>query len=182
MLSLGRHRADVILGGSVLELLQVSGASLEVSDWGVGEPIIFIQTALTADELLPLARESVLKDFRKIVYHRRGYAGSSPVNGQASIQRDALDCIAVLKALRAAPAHIVGYSYSGAVALVVAAQNPESVRTLTLIEPPPVHTSFADEFQAANEELFRSRQDKGSQAALDDFLMLVIGADWRSRD
>jgi len=36
---------------------------------------VFIQTALTADELRPLATNPSLDDYRKILYHRRGYAG-----------------------------------------------------------------------------------------------------------
>jgi hypothetical protein len=44
----------------------------------IGEPVLFVQTALTADELLPIARQPVLADrYQKILYHRRGYAGSS---------------------------------------------------------------------------------------------------------
>ena len=63
---------------------------LEFHDLGSGEPVVFIQTALIVDELLPLARELPLAEgFRGIVYHRRGYAGSSAVVGPGSIQRDA---------------------------------------------------------------------------------------------
>jgi hypothetical protein len=37
--------------------VQIGDAVLEVSDEITGEPIVFIQTALTADELLPLTRD-----------------------------------------------------------------------------------------------------------------------------
>ena len=69
------------------ELVPVDGARLSVRDWGSGEPIVFVQTALTADELVPLARTSPLEHHRKIVYHRRGYAGSSAVRVPGSITR-----------------------------------------------------------------------------------------------
>ena len=39
-------------------LVHVGDAQLYVSDFGSGEPVVLVQTALTADELLPLARES----------------------------------------------------------------------------------------------------------------------------
>jgi len=45
------------------------------------------------------------------------YAGSGPTSGPGSIVRDAADCAALLAALRAEPAHVVGVSYSGAVRL-----------------------------------------------------------------
>jgi pimeloyl-ACP methyl ester carboxylesterase len=158
----------------------IPGAELEVFDWGTGDPVVFIQTALTADELLPLAEQSVLDEgFRKIVYHRRGYAGSTPAVDGSSIGQDAEDCRALLAALGVPSAHVVGYSYSGAVAMQLAADHPAVVRSLVLIEPPPVHTASAHEFRAANERLIRSRHDRGPAAALDEFLGLAIVPRWR---
>jgi pimeloyl-ACP methyl ester carboxylesterase len=160
--------------------LELCDVTLEAHDLGSGEPVVFIQTALIADELLPLASELALADgFRRIVYHRRGYAGSSPVDGPGSIRRDAADCQALLAAFRIERAHVVGLSYSGAVALQLAADAPDRLRSLVLIEPPPVHIPSAGEFRRVNEELLISRRGRGASAALDEFLGAVIGPDWR---
>src|SRR5680860_393288 len=138
-------------------LVDVGDARLELLDWGSGEPVVFVQTALTADELLPLAMDPALEaGYRKILYHRRGYAGSSSVDGSGSITRDAADCRALMAALSVDRAHIVGYSYSGAVGLQVAADAPASTHSLILVEPPPVHTPCAKEFRAANDRLLRT--------------------------
>jgi pimeloyl-ACP methyl ester carboxylesterase len=100
---------------------------------------MLVQTALSADELLPLARQPALANgFRTVLVHRRGYAGSSPVDGPGSIKRDAADCREVIAALEIGRAHVVGLSYSGAVALQLAVDAPACVHTLTLLEPPPV--------------------------------------------
>ena len=118
-------------------LRSVGDAELEVTDWGSGEPLVFIQTALTADELLPLARDEALAGYRKIVYHRRGYAGSSPAVPPGSIARDAHDCVGLLAALGIERAHVVGFSYSGAVAMpaggqrAAAYEQPGADRTAT---------------------------------------------------
>lgn len=159
--------------------VSVPGAQLQVSLWGWGEPLVFIQTALTADELQPLAAAPVLDGYRKILYYRRGYEGSSPIEGPGSIPRDAADCVGLLQELDIRHAHVVGLSYSGAVALQLAADNPEVVHSLTLIEPPPVHTRSATEFRAANDRLIQSRRKQGPTAALDKFLTFVIGPDWQ---
>ncbi len=157
----------------------VPGAELEVFDWGSGEPVVFVQTALTADELRPLANEPALDHgYRKIVYHRGGYAGSSAVEGPGSIARDAADCAALLTELDIDRAHIVGLSYSGAVALQLAADAPRRTHSLTLLEPPPVHTTSAPEFRVANDQLIQTRHEQGPEAALDEFLTLVIGPHW----
>lgn len=162
-------------------VISVNGAGLEVEEWGAGDPVVFIQTALTADEARPVAMDSALQHgYRKIVYHRRGYAGSSPVGADNSVVHDAADCRALLTGLHIQRAHVVGFSYSGAVALQLAADSPESVTTLTVVEPPPVHIPDATEFRAANEQLVESRRSRGPEAALDEFLIRVIGAHWRT--
>lgn len=153
----------------------VAGARLEVTERGAGEPVVFIQTALTADELLPLAADPALEDYRAVVYHRRGYAGSSPADGSGSITRDASDCVALLDQLGIDRAHLVGLSFSGAIALQLSADVPQRVQTLTLIEPPPVHVPSAHEFRAANERLLRIRREDGPPAALEEFLAIAMG-------
>jgi pimeloyl-ACP methyl ester carboxylesterase len=162
-----------------MQLIPIPGAQLEVADWGFGEAIVLVQTALGADELLPLAHQPALAGYRKLLYHRRGYAGSSPADGPGSVVRDATDCRALLTALGIERAHIVGYSYSGAIALQLAAAAPECVHSLILLEPPPVHAPSAPEFRAVNDRLIERRRAEGPEAALDEFLTLVIGRDWR---
>ena len=160
--------------------ITVSDAVLEVELHGFGEPVVLIQTALTADEFKPLADQSPLQaGYRLILYHRRGYARSSPAAGPGSIARDARDCQGLLAALGVDRAHVVGVSYSAAVALQLAATAPAHVHTLTLIEPPPVHTPGRDRFIAATEQLRDDCRRHGSVAALNRFLTLVIGPDWR---
>ena len=159
----------------------VADAALEVGVRCSGEPVVLIQTALTADEFSPLASQFELQDpYQVIMYHRRGYAGSSPVQGPGSIERDALDCQQLLTALDIEGAHVAGVSYSAAVALQLAATAPSCVHTLTLIEPPPVHVPSADEFFAANVKLNEDYRQHGSASALDRFLARLIGPNWRT--
>jgi pimeloyl-ACP methyl ester carboxylesterase len=158
----------------------VADATLEVNVRGSGEPVLLIQTALTADEFLPLASQPTLADaYQLILYHRRGYAGSSPVHGPGSIERDARDAEALLAALDIDRAHIVGVSYSAAVALQLAATAPGRVHSLCLIEPPPVHIPNAEEFLAANAQLAEDFRLHGPATALDRFLTRLVGPDWR---
>ena len=158
----------------------VDGAELGVEVEGSGEPVLLIQTGLVADEFLPLAAEPALRDhYRVIRYHRRGYGQSSPVQGAGSIQRDAADARALLAVLGVARAHVVGVSYSGAVALQMAADSPSWVHSLTLLEPPPLHVPSAGQFLAANAELVEDYHAYGP-AALDRFLTRVSGPDWQA--
>ena len=56
----------------------------------------------------------------------------------------------------------------------------EHVQTLTVIEPPPVHAPSSAEFRAANAQLSEARRTRGPETALEEFLSLVIGPDWRT--
>lgn len=64
----------------------------------------------------------------------------------------------MLEALGIEQAHVVGLSFSGAIALQLASAVPDRVHSLILIEPPPVHVPSAAEFRAANARLQESRR------------------------
>ena len=160
--------------------IPLGNSALEVDIRGSGEPIVLIQTPLIADEFLPLAAESALRDnYRLIIYHRRGYGGSSPVIGPGSIERDASDCQDLLNSLEVERAHVIGVSYSAAVALQLALTADTVVHTLTVIEPPPINIPNAEEFIAANHELIQLHETHGASHALDNFLTRLMGRSWR---
>jgi len=58
-----------------------------------------------------------------------------------------------------------------------AADAPDRVRSLTLIEPPPVLTPSATAFRNADDDLVRTRREQATAAALDAFLSQVVGPD-----
>ena len=164
-----------------MDRIVIGGGILEVAVRGAGEPVVLIQTALTADELFPLADHLALVDgLQPIAYHRRGYAGSSPTKRPGSIRRDAEDCLELLEGLAIESAHVVGVSYSAAVALEVATLDSRRVRTVSVIEPPPVHIPGAAEFVAANESLVDLYETRGPAFALDRFMNELMGSDWRT--
>jgi pimeloyl-ACP methyl ester carboxylesterase len=158
----------------------IDGGQVETVVLGSGDPIALVPTALTADELLPLA-ERLQRRFQVVHYHRRGYAGSSPAALPGSVAEDAADCARLLAALAIGRANVLGASYSAAVALQLAVDHPEVVHTLTLVEPPPVHGPADAEFRAANTALLADRQARGAEAAVERFLVSTMGSDWRDR-
>ena len=160
----------------------INGARLEIDVQGGGEPLLFLPTALVADELLPITRQAVLADaFQTVAYSRRGYAGSSPADPPGSIARDAADA-GIHDALRIERAHVVSLSFSGAIAPQLASGFPGRVHSLTLIEPPPVHVPSGADFWAATARLQQTRRGRGIAAALNEFMTLQMGEeDWRSQ-
>jgi len=77
----------------------------------------------------------LLNGYQLITYHRRGYLNSSRPNGVLSIAQQAADCRALLRHLGVDKTHVAGHSFGGVVALQLALDAPELVRTLALLEP-----------------------------------------------
>jgi pimeloyl-ACP methyl ester carboxylesterase len=74
-------------------------------------------------------------------------------------------------------AHVVGHSYGGVIALLLAARRPELVRSLTVVEPPAFGAArgipAADEFIARIEEHWTDGSRDDPAAFLRGFLALV---------
>lgn len=164
---------------SVQTVRVADDAWVEVRSTGAGESLLLIQTALDPAALVPLScAPRIAERFRIIDCRRRGYGASSPAGNPGSIVRDAVDCHAVLRALGCDRAHVLGTSYSGAVALELAATAPELVRTLTLVEPPPRHGPPANEFTAANAHLLGVFERDGVTQALEEFTRALGAPSW----
>lgn len=157
------------------------GATIEVAGFGAGEPVVVIQTALTGDELLPLTELLAQHaGLRAVHVGRRGYGThSSPGNPGTTIADMAADCRDAVRALETGPVHVVGASFSCLIALVLATLAPSEVRSLTLIEPPPLDGPGAEQFRAATAELIGTATTHGITSALDEFMPRLYGSTWR---
>ncbi|WP_394215270.1 alpha/beta fold hydrolase [Brachybacterium vulturis] len=155
--------------------------ALDVWSDGAGEPLLLLRTALSAQHLVPLSRQPVLGDhFRLLTYDRRGYGASPPAQGPGSLAREAAEAATVLDDLGAKSAHVLGDSYSVALALELALAHPGRVRSLVLIEPPPALAPGSERFLAVNRQLMDIYESEGVDAALETFLGGMDGPDWRA--
>ena len=158
----------------------VDGGVLSARSDGSGEPFMVVQTALSVDELVPVMR-LLRHRYRVITFDRRGYGGIAATPGPAAIDIDAADCLAILTEADAVPAHVIGASYSAAVALTLASAAPSAVRTLTVVEPPPRHVPDSADFLAANRHPLHTHEREGGAVALEEVMTMLSGSDWRSR-
>ena len=81
--------------------------------------------------------DAVSYHYRAIAYSRR-YAYPNKRDGDlqdSTVENNASDLIGLIKKLGVAPVHLVGHSYGGFVAAYCAANNPELIKTLTLVDP-----------------------------------------------
>jgi pimeloyl-ACP methyl ester carboxylesterase len=159
----------------------VDGITLEYEVSGSGEPAVFIHGALIADSFRPLLFEPALaRDYRLILYHRRGYAGSSHSSVPTSIVRQAADCRALLRHLGVDRAHIVGHSSGACIAIQLALDAPDVVRSLALLEPALIVGSTGPAYRDA---LLRGREQyrkESPEQLVDEFLQARFGAGYRA--
>ncbi len=116
-----------------MKLLEVNGGRLAYWDSGRGAPLVFIHGAATAGELWAGDLEPLAADHRLIVYERRGYGSSSasPRNWQSHCD----DAAALIDALDAKPAVLVGYSAGASIALDLITSRPDVATSLVLVDP-----------------------------------------------
>jgi 3-oxoadipate enol-lactonase len=113
----------------------IDDVELEYSDCGTGEPVVLIHAGLCASWFEPLMQEPALSGYRRIRYHRAGYAGSSRPWGELTIADNARHCRGLLDHLGIERAHLVGHSSSADMVLQLAVDAPDTVASLTLMEP-----------------------------------------------
>lgn len=113
----------------------VEGAEIEYELHGTGEPVVLIHNGVGVDWNRLLAREPALTGYRVLLYHRAGYSGSGRPSGAMDFAREAVHCRLLMRQLGIARAHVVGHSSSAMIALRLARDAPEAVRSLALLEP-----------------------------------------------
>jgi pimeloyl-ACP methyl ester carboxylesterase len=124
------------IAGSRMERAVVDGLELEYELRGSGEPVVLIHWGLCAAWAAPLMDEPALADRHRLLgYHRAGFAGSSRIEGDVSIGDHAAHCALLMRRLGIETAHVVGHSSSADIALQMAVDFPDAVRTLAILEP-----------------------------------------------
>jgi esterase len=139
----------------------VNGVRLYYEEHGEGAPIACIHgtgsSALVwGDAIAELARLG-----RVIAYDRRGHTRSERPEPyeRTSVAEHADDAAALLDALAATPAVVIGRSYGGAVATDLALRYPDRLRALVLLEPVEL------EFAPAAAEWARALGDRVGEVA-----------------
>jgi pimeloyl-ACP methyl ester carboxylesterase len=121
-----------------MPLINVRGIDFFYREAGQGAPLLLIHGAAGHADVWPSVFESLARDHRVIAYDRRAHTRSKaapPPPGQYYATH-ADDAAALLQALGAAPAIVVGWSGGAMNALHLTARHPALVSSLVLEEPP----------------------------------------------
>jgi pimeloyl-ACP methyl ester carboxylesterase len=115
--------------------VQANGVALHYEESGTGDPILCVHGTGSSSELWADAVAALSARGRAVVYDRRGFGRSErpqPLRMDVRLHGD--DAAALLEALDAAPAVVIGRSQGGEIALDLALRHPGRVRALVLLE------------------------------------------------
>ena len=117
--------------------LEVEGVSLYYERAGSGDPVVLSHGVPMDHRAWSAQVEALSKAYSTITYSRR-YAYPNRRAGDladSTVEANAADLRGLIEKLGVAPVHLVGHSYGGFVAAHLAAERPDLVRTLVLVEP-----------------------------------------------
>ena len=124
--------------GSDIRSIEVNRTTLHYFECGEGEPIVFVHGTLGDLNVFRTQAQTFATRFRVISYSRRYHPPNAPPQAQDvdALSTHVADLGALVKELKATPAHLVAHSHGAYVALALAVDHPELVRSLVLGEPP----------------------------------------------
>lgn len=160
-------------------LCEANGAMLYHELRGEGPPLLLIAGASGDAGAFDAVADALARDFTVVTYDRRGRSRSPRPPGwtRTSLDEQADDAAALLRALDLAPAHVFGTSSGATIGLNLVLRHPDVVRSAVLHEPPKIGVlPDRDRFLAA----LRARMDAaraagGHRAAMADFLGWLTG-------
>lgn len=168
-------------GSSLLRVpdVTVNGVRLYYEERGSGTPILGLHGAGSSAMFWEDAAEKLAELGRVIIYDRRGSTRSERPEPYevTSVSQHADDARALLQALDAGPAVLIGRSYGGTIALDLALRHPECVLGLALLEPGPMGLSpeYDDWFTALHATLDEAVAERGPEAVGEVVFREVFG-------
>lgn len=124
-----------------VQKLRANGVELSYREQGRGTPVVFIHGAVGDLRFWEPQREAFSRRHRFVAYSLR-YHGTGiwpDSTREYSVAAHVADLVALVRSLNAGPVHLVGLSYGGTIAAVMAAEHPGLVRSVVLAEPGLFH-------------------------------------------
>ncbi|WP_405160914.1 alpha/beta hydrolase [Nocardia sp. NBC_01499] len=109
-----------------------SDVRLHVHRWGAGPPVVLVHGGILGGREAWRAQRPLTDRWTVLAPDRPGHGGT-PATARQDFEEDAR---LIADQLLDQPVHLVGLSYGAIVSMYAAAQRPEHVRSLTIVEPP----------------------------------------------
>jgi pimeloyl-ACP methyl ester carboxylesterase len=170
-----------------VKTVRVGDVELAYVEKGRGQPVVLLHGFGHDYRAWSAELDGLSKNYRVIAYSRRHNAPNPPRSGGADYS-DAVsvaDLAGFIRTLGLRPAHLIGHSAGAALALFVARDHPELVRTVILAEPvipsllagnPEAAALFAKLPFAEAGKLYQAGDLEGAARVLADAIIGASGA------
>jgi pimeloyl-ACP methyl ester carboxylesterase len=130
-----------------MPVADLSGVSIYYEEKGAGSPVVFVHGIPTDYRAWRSQTEPFSRRWRTIALSRR-YAAPNAREGDVSdstVQNNAADLKQFIEKVAGGPVHLVGHSYGGFISALLAADHPDLVKSLVLVEPAVSTLLLADQ-------------------------------------
>jgi pimeloyl-ACP methyl ester carboxylesterase len=107
--------------------------SLYHEDAGAGEPVLLLHGGACSLENMREIAELLARTHRVLAFERSGHGRTADTDGEYTFAGMLAETVAYLDAVGVGPVHVVGFSDGGIVALLLARDHPDRVRSLVPI-------------------------------------------------
>lgn len=118
-----------------MSIIRVNGRGLFCEQKGDGVSIVFVHGTMSDYRVWRSQTDQLSRTYRTVAYSRRSaFPNVRPGDlADSSVENDTDDLGRLIDELGVSPSHLVGHSYGGFIAAYFAAQHPEMLRSLTLV-------------------------------------------------
>ncbi|MGC9325460.1 MAG: alpha/beta fold hydrolase [Desulfomonilia bacterium] len=117
--------------------IRINGIDMYYEDVGHGDPVLFVHGLGSSTRDWEIQIDIFSRKFRTLAYDIRGHGKSEKPPGPYSIPLFSADASHFIRALDAAPAHVVGISMGGMICFQLALDYPHLVRSLVVVNSGP---------------------------------------------
>ncbi|MBW5486520.1 alpha/beta fold hydrolase [Streptomyces bambusae] len=110
------------------DYVEISGVRTWYEAEGAGDPLVLLHGGMCTNETWSPQRADLAARHRLYLPERRGHGHTPDTEGPLSYQDMADDTVRFVEAVVGGPAHLVGWSDGGIIALLVARDRPDLVR------------------------------------------------------
>jgi pimeloyl-ACP methyl ester carboxylesterase len=143
-----------------------------------GDRIVLVHASPFVSWYVPLVEQ--LTGFSTLRYRRRLATSGNGTYRPLTVAEDAAICATLMDHVDWRAAHVVGHSYGALVALQLAIDVPERVRSVALLEPAARGISSSEQVAAALAPVFAAYRSGDKAGAVDRFLRHVCGDGYRA--
>jgi pimeloyl-ACP methyl ester carboxylesterase len=143
-----------------------------------GDRIVLVHASPFVSWYMPLVEQ--LTEFSTLRYRRRLRRSGEGAYRPLTVAEDAATCARLMDHVGWHAAHVVGHSYGALVALQLAIDAPERVRSVALLEPAARGISSSEQVTAALAPVVAAYRSGDTAGAVDGFLRHVCGDGYRA--